>query len=139
MLFPDLIQQDEEEEEAFYRTRGIDRKESAKKSSETSNTKNNSGDSHRMAKIKFRLEPIEDSPSLERPVIETDGKIRIKTLKKYLAQQLQTTDPISIFCDDAPLGDELSAVFVQRSVWMETTEIMTLSYRVFSSTKPPGA
>lgn len=130
VLFPNLILKDQEQEEGFYRARGIERKESNMKTPEGPGTQNR--DVQRVVNIKFRLDPLEGSPRLPRPFIETDGKIRVKTLKKYLAQQLDTEAPIFIFCDNVPLGDELSAIFIQRSVWMETDQIMTLSYRVFS-------
>lgn len=130
VLFPDLAQQDKEAEEAFYRSRGIEKKDSAKTNLDSA--KDGNGVTQRVTKITFRLEPIKGSPPLPRPVIEADGKIRVRELKKFVSQQLDIKAPIRIFCDDAPLGDELSAAFVMRSVWMETEEedIMSLSYQL---------
>jgi hypothetical protein len=130
VLFPDLVQQDKEAEEAFYRTRGIEKKESANKSQDLSSEGNDVA--QRITKVTFKLEPIDDSPPLPRPVMEADGKIRVRELKKFIAQQLDTKSPIRILYDDVPLGDELSITFIKRSVWIETEDdIMSLSYNIY--------
>jgi hypothetical protein len=131
VLFRDLVQKDKEAEEAFYRSRGIEKKDSTK-SSQASAT-DRSDVAPRVTKITFRLQPIGDSPPLPHPVLEADGIIRVKQLKKFIALQLDQLDAkatIQILCADVPLGDELSVIFVKRVVWMEAEDIMTLSYQI---------
>jgi hypothetical protein len=139
VLFRDLAQQDEEAEEAFYRSRGIDKKDAVKRSAQASAMDEDGTDIVPTAtKITFQLQPVVDddnSPPLPRPVLEADGAIRVKQLKQFIAHQLLIHDvaktaTIQILCDDVPLGDELSVVFVKKSVWMENEDIMTLRYHI---------
>jgi hypothetical protein len=86
-----------------------------------------------VTKITFRLQPIGDSPTLPRPVLEADGLIRVKQLNKFIAHQLDQQDTkatIQTLCDDVPLGDKLSVIFVKKFVWMEAEDTMTLSYQI---------
>jgi hypothetical protein len=97
-------------------------------------------------------------PPLERPHIETQGRIRIGQLKTYIQQQLHVasssnrestgTDtkpgngnihvnvektPLDILCNGVPLGNELSVNFILRTVWMDTTKSLTLAYQYAAS------
>jgi hypothetical protein len=88
-------------------------------------------------------------PPLERPHIETQAKIRIGQLKTYIRQQLLSSAPssrgetadggdsstnvdktiIDVLCNGVPLGNELSVNFILRTVWMDTSNPLTLTYQ----------
>jgi hypothetical protein len=85
-----------------------------------------------VTKITFSLQPIGDSSPLPRPVLEADGLIRVKQLNKFIAHQLDQLDTmatIQTLCDDVPLGDELSVIFVKKFVWIQAEDTVTLSYQ----------
>jgi hypothetical protein len=133
VLFRDLAQKDQEAEEAFYRSRGIEKKDYTRRSQASATER--SDVAPRVTKITFRLQPIGDSPPLPNPVLEADGIVRVKQLKKFIALQLDhqldtKAATIQILCNDVPLGDELSVIFAKKSVWMEAEDIMTLSYQI---------
>ena len=78
----------------------------------------------------------ETIPPLEFPLIRTDSSIRIQHLKKYLVLKLDShagdkrkPSKIEILCHGIPLGNELSIAFVKRTVWMESSSNLRLTYR----------
>jgi polycomb group RING finger protein 3 len=84
-------------------------------------------------------------PPLERSHIETQARIRIGQLKTYVREQLlsssssrgETADidktRIDILCNGVPLGNELSVNFILRTVWMDSSNPLTLTYQYASS------
>jgi polycomb group RING finger protein 3 len=84
-------------------------------------------------------------PPLERSHIETQARIRIGQLKTYIRQQLlsssssrgETADidktRIDILCNGVPLGNELSVQFILRTVWMDSSNPLTLTYQYVPS------
>jgi polycomb group RING finger protein 3 len=81
-------------------------------------------------------------PPLERSHIETQARIRIGQLKTYIRQQLLSSSSdrgdmsadidkttIDILCNGVPLGNELSVNFILRTVWMDSSNPLTLTYR----------
>jgi polycomb group RING finger protein 3 len=84
-------------------------------------------------------------PPLERSHIETQARIRIGQLKTYIRQQLlsssssrgETADidktRIDILCNGVPLGNELSVQFILRTVWMDSSNPLTLTYQYAAS------
>jgi polycomb group RING finger protein 3 len=84
-------------------------------------------------------------PPLERSHIETQARIRIGQLKTYVREQLlassssrgETADidktRIDILCNGVPLGNELSVNFILRTVWMDSSNPLTLTYQYAAS------
>jgi hypothetical protein len=144
VLFPDLVLLEQEEEAAFYRARGMARKLSVRrmeKYEDNSSSKRSRSVVDSEQQVKFILLPDEHAeetlamPRLASHIIETQGVIRIGQLKRYLSikmPSLALTDPmtqIDIVCNGLPLGNELSATFILRTVWMDTAHDLLLTYR----------
>ena len=139
VLFPEIAQQELQDEAAFYKSLGIRRKPHI----EAAESLTTSAARPAAAQVRFELVPSSNLPALEYPTLETQGTIRIGQLKRYLAVKipnLDLMDPVNdleILCDDLPLGNELSVTFIIRTVWMDEqdAECLTLSYRRRSSVR----
>jgi polycomb group RING finger protein 3 len=84
-------------------------------------------------------------PPLERSHIETQARVRIGQLKTYIRQQLISSSTsrgeiadidktrIDVLCNGVPLGNELSVQFILRTVWMDPSNPLTLTYQYVAS------
>lgn len=130
VLFPELAQADEEAEDEFYASLGIQKKaEFGEKKGKANHTRSNS-DKSRM--ISFQLVPSSGDAVLQRPFLETASAMPISVLKKYLQQQEQKT-VTDILCLGTVLGNEWSIDFVWKTVWKprypRERKLLMLEYR----------
>jgi hypothetical protein len=82
----------------------------------------------------FSLDPEKDSdlPGLSKPVIRTLGNLKIAQLKKYLVAKLNQSQKdawsLDILCQGNKLGNELSLMFVKRTIWLDSKSELELTY-----------
>lgn len=73
-------------------------------------------------------------PSLNKPLLQTSGRLRIIHLKKYIIQQLSlksmSPQTIEVRCNGDHVGDELSLTFIKKTRWLDLTKDLTLHYQL---------
>jgi len=72
-------------------------------------------------------------PSLRNSLLRTSGRLKIVSVKKYLAQRLgmkESKNLIELLCNGDPMGDELSLTFILRTRWFSDNKVLTLKYRL---------
>lgn len=159
-IFPELEEKDKKEEEEFYKDRGISLKpEFAAVARELHNSeprkrlkRATAGEKEEF--VRFKITPERESdiaagesksdvgagagaaksdrlPSLQKPYLRTQGKLKMAHLKKYLCRKLgiSNTDEIEILCNGEVLGQELSLNFISRTRWCNSSADLTLHYR----------
>mmetsp|Transcript_15066 Transcript_15066/g.17203 ORF Transcript_15066/g.17203 Transcript_15066/m.17203 type:complete len:393 (-) Transcript_15066:166-1344(-) len=71
-------------------------------------------------------------PPLEKPLLQTSGRLKIIQIKKFILSQLKlkntATEAIDVRCNGDRVGDELSLTFILKTRWLHPTEDLKLHY-----------
>lgn len=73
-------------------------------------------------------------PPMEKDILTTSPKIKIFNLKRFVLSRLKLECSsevvgIDILCNDIIVGNELSLNFINRTIWMDLSEMMVLTYQ----------
>ncbi|KAL7471910.1 hypothetical protein ACHAXS_012215 [Conticribra weissflogii] len=154
-IFPWMKTKEDQEEKEFYARRGIELKPEYAEDVNSPDKKKKSGLETRAAvmanknecpssltspiQLDFQLEPdkcetsMQQMPPLNSPSLRTSGRLKVKSIKKYLLQKLGLKDApssVEVLCNGDPIGDELSLTFILRTRWFNPNKILTLNYRL---------
>ncbi len=139
-FFSSLFQNETQQEEEFYKKRGIKRKRtdiSASKAPSKQDTSNPHSNLVSNEDVCFQLisHPNSNLASLPKPYLRTSGQLRTIHLKKYLIKKLNLTPDanLQILCNEEVIGKEHSLLFIEKSRWVGEKDHLTLHYRLAGS------
>ena len=141
-IFPHLVIQDQEKERQFYALYQIPLKSSMivarnnqTSSSSTMTMSSSKRKQEKQPTLSFQLEPdvtIDDTlrlKALHRRYIRTSGSTRVGQIVKYVTKKFKKEYEVDICCDGRVLNPRHTLHFIQRTVWVDQTHLMTLHYR----------
>lgn len=143
-IFPEVLKEEEKQEEEFYKERGIKRKPTQEPAKVVKPKKKVSTPQpfENTDELNFQLVPIEGAdllnpnlglPKLSKPFLRTSGRLKILQVKKYIQKKLDISvesSSLSVFCKGGLLGDELNLTFIQRTRWLNNPKDLVLHFRL---------
>ena len=152
-IFPQIEKKDEENEREFYCNRNIKKKAKFRNSDVSAKKRDRDDGCYDRSRTRMLFsaedftnvnlaphsilssESSSHMPRLQKPCLKVPGKIKVIQIKKFLVMKLpecevKDTSSIEVLCNGAPVGDELSIIFINRTNWDKSLGDLTLTYRL---------